>query len=165
MGCRNSRLRAFIVPCGVSWRKINFVLRLRVLLIAVAALVPCALWAQPQPGAARPTAFPSLVDITAATGVQFNHLSTPEQRYIVESMSGGVALIDYDRDGYPDIYFTNAQSVAMAMNGKKAKAALYHNNHDGTFTDVTDKAGLAIHAGAWGLWLATITTMDGRTYW
>jgi hypothetical protein len=92
--------------------------------------------------AAVPAELPQLVDITASTGIKFNHLSSPEQRYIVESMSGGVALIDYDRDGYPDIYFTNAQSVEMALAGKKAKGALYHNNHDGTFTDVTDKAGV-----------------------
>src|SRR5215475_5817710 len=84
--------------------------------------------------------FPQLIDITASTGIHFDHLSAPEAKYVVESMSGGVALIDYDRDGYPDIYFTNAQSVEMALSGKKAKSALYHNNHDGTFTDVTDKA-------------------------
>jgi hypothetical protein len=57
-------------------------------------------------------------------------------------MSGGVALIDYDRDGWPDIYFTNAQTVDMARQGIKARSALFHNNHDGTFTDVTDKAGV-----------------------
>jgi hypothetical protein len=85
---------------------------------------------------------PKLVDITASTGITFEHLSSPEQKYIVESMSGGVALIDYDRDGWPDIYFTNAQSVEMALAGKKSRSALYHNNHDGTFTDVTDKAGV-----------------------
>ena len=111
-------------------------LQLGVLLL----LLPCTVWPQPQSRAARPAEalFPSLVDITTSTGINFNHLSTPEQRYIVESMSGGVALIDYDRDGYPDIYFTNAQSVEMAMKGKQAKAALYHNNHDGTLADVTD---------------------------
>ncbi|MGA8086378.1 MAG: CRTAC1 family protein [Terracidiphilus sp.] len=86
--------------------------------------------------------YPELVDITAATGIHFNHLSSPEQKFIVESMSGGVALIDYDRDGWPDIYFTNAQTVEMALQGKKARSALYQNNHDGTFTDVTDKAGV-----------------------
>jgi len=58
-------------------------------------------------------------------------------------MSGGVILIDYDRDGYPDIYFTNAPTVAMAIKGETARGALYHNNHDGTFTDATEKAGLA----------------------
>jgi enediyne biosynthesis protein E4 len=86
--------------------------------------------------------WPQLVDITSSTGIKFEHLSSPEQKYIVESMSGGVALIDYDRDGWPDIYFTNAQSVEMALAGKRARSALYHNNHDGTFTDVTDKAGV-----------------------
>jgi enediyne biosynthesis protein E4 len=85
---------------------------------------------------------PQLIDITSSTGIKFDHLSSPEQKYIVESMSGGVALIDYDRDGWPDIYFTNAQSVDMALAGKKARSALYHNNRDGTFTDVTDEAGV-----------------------
>jgi hypothetical protein len=92
---------------------------------------------------------PQLVDITASTGIHFEHLSSPEQRYIVESMSAGVALIDYDRDGWPDIYFTNAQSVEMALAGKKARSALFHNNHDGTLTDVTDKAGVGYPC--WGM--------------
>jgi hypothetical protein len=99
----------------------------------------------------QPIAATQLVDITAKTGIRFNHMSTPEARYIVESMSGGVALIDYDQDGYPDIYFTNAASVEMALAGKKAKSALYHNNHDGTFTDVTDKAGVGYPCWAMGV--------------
>jgi enediyne biosynthesis protein E4 len=94
--------------------------------------------------------YPELVDITTATGIRFEHFSSPEQKFIVESMSGGVALIDYDRDGWPDIYFTNAQSVEMALQGKKARSALYHNNHDGTFTDVTDKAGVGYPCWAMG---------------
>ncbi len=94
--------------------------------------------------------YPELVDITASTGIQFNHVSSSEQKFIVESMSGGVALIDYDRDGWPDIYFTNAQSVEMALHGVKARSALYHNNHDGTFTDVTDKAGVGYPCWAMG---------------
>ena len=93
---------------------------------------------------------PEFVDITNSTGIKFEHLSSPEQRYIVESMGGGVALIDFDRDGWPDIYFTNSQSVEMALSGKKAKSALYHNNHDGTFTDVTDKAGVGYPCWAMG---------------
>jgi len=94
--------------------------------------------------------YPELVDITASTRIQFEHLSSPEQKYIVESMSGGVALIDHDRDGWPDIYFTNAQNVEMARHGTKARSALYHNNHDGTFTDVTEKAGVAYPCWAMG---------------
>ncbi len=94
--------------------------------------------------------YPELVDITASAGIQFEHVSSPEQKFIVESMSGGVALIDYDRDGWPDIYFTNAQSVEMALQGKRARSALFHNNHDGTFTDVTDKAGVGYPCWAMG---------------
>ncbi|MGC9198277.1 MAG: hypothetical protein ACP5E5_04980 [Acidobacteriaceae bacterium] len=67
---------------------------------------------------------PQLVDITAKTGIHFDHLSSPENRYIVESMSGGVALIDYDRDDWPDIFFTNAPDVNMSLAGKKARSAL-----------------------------------------
>jgi enediyne biosynthesis protein E4 len=85
---------------------------------------------------------PQLVDITDSTGIKFEHVSSSDKKYIVESMAGGVALIDYDRDGWPDIYFTNAPTVEMALAGKKARSALYHNNGDGTFTDVTDKAGV-----------------------
>jgi hypothetical protein len=94
--------------------------------------------------------YPQLVDITASTGIHFDHNSSPEQKFIVESMSGGVALIDYDRDGWPDIYFTNAQTVEMAQRGEKARSALFHNNHDGTFTDVTDKAGVGYPCWAMG---------------
>jgi hypothetical protein len=91
-----------------------------------------------------------LKDITATTGIHFIHLSSPDKRYIVESMSGGVALIDYDRDGWPDIFFTNAPDVNMSLAGTRAKSALYHNNHDGTFTDVTDKAGVGYPCWAMG---------------
>jgi enediyne biosynthesis protein E4 len=94
--------------------------------------------------------YPQLVDITAVTGIHFDHKSSPEGKYIAESMSGGVALIDYDGDGWPDIYFTNAQSVDMALHGEKARSALFHNNHDGTFTDVTDKAGVGNPCWAMG---------------
>jgi enediyne biosynthesis protein E4 len=94
--------------------------------------------------------YPRLVDITYSTGIRFEHLSSPEGKFIAESMSGGVALIDYDRDGFPDIYFTNAQSVEMAQRGVKARSALYHNNRDGTFTDVTEKAGVGYPCWAMG---------------
>jgi hypothetical protein len=101
----------------------------------------------PPPGAksskcsGRPV--PQLEDITSTTGITFKHTSEPAKKYIVESMSGGVVLVDYDRDGWPDIYFTNAPTVEMAVKGTKSLGILYHNNHDGTFTDVTAKSGLS----------------------
>jgi hypothetical protein len=85
---------------------------------------------------------PQLEDITARAGIRFEHNFSPEARSILESMAGGVLLLDYDRDGWLDIYFTNAPTVEEALQGKKARGALYHNNHDGTFTDVTEKAGI-----------------------
>jgi hypothetical protein len=94
--------------------------------------------------------YPQLVDITASTGIHFQHLSSPEAKYIPESMSGGVAIIDYDHDGWPDIYLTNAQSVDMALHGVKARSALFHNNRDGTFTDVTETAGVGFPCWAMG---------------
>ena len=88
--------------------------------------------------------------MTSSSGIQFQHAISPEKKYIVEAMSGGVLLLDYDQDGWLDIYFTNAPSVAMALRGEKAKSALYRNNHDGTFTDVTDKAGVGYPCWAMG---------------
>jgi hypothetical protein len=126
--------------------------------IAVCALCGSVLQAQeghpppvpPPPGAKAVTCsgrpIPQLVDITKKAGIDFTHTSDPSKRYIVESMSGGVILIDYNRDGWPDIFFTNAPTVAEAIKDPKTlggvRGALYRNNHDGTFTDVTVQAGL-----------------------
>jgi len=108
----------------------------------------------PPPGAkvvkcaGRPV--PQFTDATEQAGIHFEHASASDNRYIVESMSGGVLLIDYDRDGWLDIYFTNAPTVDMALKGQAARGALFRNNHDGTFTDVTEKAGLATPCMAMG---------------
>ena len=99
---------------------------------------------------ARPDALPHLTDITQSAGVKFFHISAPDNKYIVESMSGGVALIDYDLDGWIDIYFTNAPTVEMALTRQKAKSALYRNNGAGAFTEVTDKAGVGDAGWAMG---------------
>ena len=81
-------------------------------------------------------------DVTQKAGITFKHISSPEKKYIVESMSGGLALIDYDNDGYQDIYFVNSLTVDLMKSRTKTKSVLYRNNGDGTFTDVTDKAGV-----------------------
>jgi hypothetical protein len=78
---------------------------------------------------------------------------TPAKAYIVESLGGGVALLDYDNDGWLDIYLVNGMTYE-AMSGKAAAphAALFHNNHDGTFTNVAEKAGVA--NDRWGVGMA-----------
>lgn len=93
---------------------------------------------------------PQLTDVYKQTKINFTHTSAPEKKYIVESMSGGVLLIDYDRDGWQDIYFTNAPTVEMALKSQKSKSLLYRNNGDGTFTDVTDKSGIGFPGYAMG---------------
>ena len=70
-------------------------------------------------------------------------MGTQEKQFILETNGSGVGLLDYDNDGWLDIYLVNG-STYDAMSGKTAapKAALFHNNHDGTFTNVADKAGV-----------------------
>jgi hypothetical protein len=102
--------------------------------------------APPPPGAKsakctkRP--IPQLQDVTAKAGITFTHTSSKDKKFIYESMTGGVIIIDYDRDGWPDIYLTNAPTIDMEKAGQTSLGVLYHNNHDGTFTDVTQKSGL-----------------------
>ena len=79
-----------------------------------------------------------------------NTTGTPQKRYIVEAKGSGVCLLDYDNDGWLDIYFVSG-STFDARTGKTIPphAALFHNNHDGTFTDVAEKAGVT--NDRWGL--------------
>src|SRR5215831_18282019 len=91
-------------------------------------------------------------DITERANIKFRHVASPEKKYIVESMSGGVALFDYDNDGYQDIFFVNSLTVDLVKTGGKTRSELYHNNGDGTFTDVTAKSGLA--DVGWGMGVA-----------
>src|SRR6266403_1370540 len=90
------------------------------------------------------------LDITKQSGLdKFRHRSgSPEKSTSLKPPGSGVALLDYDNDGWLDIYLLNG-STAAAMKGKEAppRAMLFHNNHDGTFTDVAEKAGVAL--GGW----------------
>src|SRR4051812_46632212 len=89
-------------------------------------------------------------DVTSAAKIRFEHAISPEKKYLIESMSGGVLLIDYDQDGWLDVYFTNSPSVEQGKRGEKVRSALYRNNHDGTFTDVSEKAGVSSPCWAMG---------------
>ena len=100
--------------------------------------------------ASSPT--PRFEDITKQAGLTVPHLSTPEKRYIVESMSGGVGFIDCDNDGKLDIISVNGSSVDRYRKGRDPMIALYHQEADLKFKDVTAQAGLT-HKG-WGMGVA-----------
>src|SRR5580700_6627923 len=86
-------------------------------------------------------------------------MGTEEKRFILESIGSGVALLDYDNDGWLDIYMVNGSTYdAIAGKATPPHAALFHNNHDGTFTDVAEKAGVAL--GNWSTG-ATFGDYDG----
>jgi hypothetical protein len=82
-------------------------------------------------------------------------MGTPEKKYIIETNGSGVGLIDYDNDGWLDIYIVNG-STFDALDGKETPphAALFHNNHDGTFTDVAAKAGVTNDRWGFGVAIA-----------
>src|SRR5664279_3311233 len=106
--------------------------------ILIAAAV-CAVGAAPVAG---PIVFE---EIAQRAGLDFlsNSSPTPNKNQ-PETMVAGVALFDYDNDGYLDIYFVNGAAIpSLKKEGPQYWNRLYHNNRDGTFTDVTDKAGVA----------------------
>ena len=94
-------------------------------------------------------------DVTQAAGLSgWRHeMGTPQKKYILETDGSGVGLIDYDNDGWLDIYLVNG-STYDAISGKRTPphAALFHNNHDGTFTDVAEMAGVT--NDRWGFGVA-----------
>jgi enediyne biosynthesis protein E4 len=96
-------------------------------------------------------------DITKPAGLSgWNHtMGAPGTKFILEANGSGVALLDYDNDGWLDIYLVNG-STFNALDGKETPphAALFHNNHDGTFTDVAAKAGVTNDRWGFGVSVA-----------
>lgn len=100
-----------------------------------------------RPGGTRSAAQPSIQfeDITDSAGIRFRHCSGARGRkWMPETVGSGVAVLDYNNDGLPDILFVSSTDWPDAPNRTPHYPALYRNNGDGTFTDVTKAAGLAI---------------------
>jgi len=93
------------------------------------------------------------VDVASKAGITVRNVngSIEAKHYIIEATGSGVAILDYDRDGWPDIFLVNGTTLpGEKSEGGETKPTnhLFHNNHDGTFTDVTAKAGLI--SSGWG---------------
>jgi hypothetical protein len=111
---------------------------LAVFLLAALGLAP------DRGGASSATSPVTLRDVTQQAGLHFVHNNGAfGKKFLPETLGPGVAFIDYDNDGWPDIFLVNGTDWP-GHSQKHTTPKLYHNNHDGTFTDVTHKAGLDV---------------------
>ncbi len=105
-----------------------------------------------KPGRKAATSPPLFVDVTRAAGIDFRMTcGSLEKLYIVETQCGGAAAFDYDNDGWMDILLVDGSTLDDYRAGKCHPPRLYHNNHDGTFTDVSAKSGLNFCGWGYGV--------------
>src|SRR6202165_2778509 len=95
---------------------------------------------------------PWFKDVAKEAGLTVSHISTPEKKYIVESMSGGAGLIDCDNDGKLDIITVNGSTIDRYRRGGDLMITLYHQDANFKFTDITNAAGLT--RKGWGMGVA-----------
>lgn len=97
-----------------------------------------------------PTSSVQFTDVTAQAGIKFVHNSgRAGKKYLPETMGSGVAWIDYDSDGKPDLLLINSKD--WTPRGRKSLSALYHNNGNGTFSNVTAGSGLDVEMYGMGV--------------
>ncbi len=115
------------------------------LVLALACIVAA------MPGNLRAPEPPSFTDVAQSSGIHFRHLSgSPEKNYIFEAKGGGVALLDYDKDGLLDIFFTNGNTLEDMAKGIVHPNALYRARGDGSYEDATARAGVQGRGWAMG---------------
>jgi hypothetical protein len=124
------------------------------LLSALAAAIAAGI------AATAPSAGPVFTDVTAQAGIRFVHNSgRAGKKFLPETLGSGCAFFDADGDGWPDILLINSKN--WTPRGRPSRAALYHNNHNGTFTDVTSGSGLDIELYGMGVAIGDYDN-DGR---
>ena len=136
-------------------------------ILALSAAIGIAIHVKPLAGQAPKTQEPRVnvrfTDVRKAAGITFFQDATQtEEKYYLETMGTGVAWIDYDQDGLMDLFFVQSAATDLYKPPHPLRSALYHNNGDGTFTDVTEKAGVG-GAGHYGQG-ATVADFDNDGY-
>jgi predicted secreted protein len=130
------------------------------LTVAALATLAAAAPASVPKTAKAPDSAVHFTDITQKAGIHFVHNSgRAGKKLLPETLGSGVAIFDADGDGWPDLLFLNGKN--WTPRGKRSLPALYHNNHNGTFTDVTAASGLSLEMYAMGVAVADYDN-DGR---
>src|SRR2546428_8833850 len=125
---------------------------MRIATVLLLSLIISCVFLLAQTKAPPATAVPQFEDISRPAGLTVSHISTPEQHYIIESMSGGIALFDCDDDGKLDIAVVNGSTVDRYRAGGDPLVMLYHQDADLKFTNITQSAGLT--RKGWGMGIA-----------
>jgi enediyne biosynthesis protein E4 len=117
--------------------------------LGIGLAAPPVTWSASQP--TQPVTF---VDAARSAGITFQHDNAAStEKYLIETMGSGCGWIDYDQNGLLDLYLVNGAATGVYRPKQSLQSALYHNNGDGTFTDVTGKAGVGAE-GLFGMGVA-----------
>jgi hypothetical protein len=148
-------MRALLLSWGFT---LSIAVQSSTMLLAQVALTKSTSKETPQkPSASAATPVPQFEDVAQKAGLTVSHIASPDKKYIVESMSGGVGLIDCDNDGKLDVIVINGSTVQRYRQGGDLMITLYHQDADSTihdikFTDITKSAGLT--RKGWGIGVA-----------
>ena len=137
-------------PICFSPRRCQPIPRLRCALVLLLSAMFCHGQAPKTPVITAPRPIANFTDIAEKAGLTIENVfgGVDTKKYIIETTGTGVAIFDYDNDGWPDIFIVNGTKLEGFPSGKGPSNHLYRNNHDGTFSDVTEIAGLS--ATGWG---------------